>query len=140
MKFDSIIEEDELITGINVTPLVDITLVLLIIFMVTATLVIAPAMNVDLPRASRGIDTPPSPLNITITEDARLYLNGQLLSEAELKNKIADLVEDNRDVRAVVAADKNAAHGDFIHVVDILQTLGVENFAIQIQEKQDQPG
>jgi biopolymer transport protein ExbD len=136
MKYKSILPEDELITQINVTPLVDVTLVLLIIFMVTATLVIAPSLNVDLPAVSKGTETPPSPIFVMITEDNMLYLNGNLISESEFKNEVTTLIEDQKDLRAILAADKNASHGEFIHILDILQALGIDNFSIQIQVSQ----
>ncbi len=135
--FNEIVQEDELISQINVTPLVDITLVLLIIFMLTATLVIAPSMNVDLPMATKGEGSPSTALSITITEDKRIYLSGKLVSETELKNEIIRLQKEDSEMTALIAADKNAAHGDFIKIVDLLQSLGIESFAIQVKVRDE---
>ena len=64
------------IVNINVTPLVDITLVLLIIFMVTASYIVSPAIRVDLPKAASGGEQQRTTLGLTLTRDGVLYLNG----------------------------------------------------------------
>lgn len=126
-------KEPDMITGINVTPLVDITLVLLIIFMVTATLVLAPALKVELPHASNRMESPASPLSITLTADGRLYLNGNRVTENLLTDKLNNLTRTNHNLTAVIAADKNVTHGQFIRLIDLLELHGVAKFAIQVE-------
>ena len=72
---------DQPITGINITPLVDIILVLLIIFMVTATFLVAPSINVDLPRATTGEPTPISNIAVVIEDSGDIFLNGKKVTE-----------------------------------------------------------
>src|SRR5262252_222181 len=68
--------EDESINGINVTPLVDITLVLLIIFMVTATYIVKQTIEVELPRAAHGGETVAKTFALVVTKEGKAYLNG----------------------------------------------------------------
>src|SRR5437868_15532485 len=69
-------DEDDAITGINVTPLVDITLVLLIIFMVTATYIVKQTIEVELPRAAHGGETVSTTFALVVTKDGKFFLNG----------------------------------------------------------------
>ena len=73
--------EEEMISGINVTPLVDITLVLLIIFMVTATYIVAPSIKVNLPDAVTAENVEPTSLGISVLTDGSLLLDGQPVTE-----------------------------------------------------------
>ncbi|HEY1099324.1 MAG TPA: biopolymer transporter ExbD, partial [Myxococcota bacterium] len=85
--------DDEVISGINVTPLVDIMLCLLVIFMVTTSYVVADSLKVDLPEASTGDATEPSVIMLTFTVEKdtgarQLYLNGEKADEAALRAHI----------------------------------------------------
>ena len=85
-------EDDDsgrMITEINVTPLVDITLVLLIIFMVTTSYIVNPSIKVDLPKAATGSDQLRTTLALTLTKDGQLYLNGDRSDEAQVVKQIA---------------------------------------------------
>src|ERR1041384_5523841 len=75
-------DSGQIIAGINVTPLVDITLVLLIIFMVTTTYIVNPSIKVDLPKAASGTDQTKTTLGLTLVKDGTLYLNGERSSDA----------------------------------------------------------
>ena len=74
-----------LITDINVTPLVDIMLVLLIIFMLTAHLIARQAIEVKLPKAAQGGTMPPTTLAVTLTREGRIFLNGKPTTGAALR-------------------------------------------------------
>jgi len=82
-------DSSRMITDINVTPLVDITLVLLIIFMVTTTYIVNPSIKVDLPKAASGSDQTRTTLALTLTKDGQLYLNGDRSDEAQVAKQIA---------------------------------------------------
>lgn len=124
-------ENDELITGINVTPLVDITLVLLIIFMVTATFIVAPSIPVQLPKATTGEPSPVTNIAVVIGSNGELFLNGNPVSEDELRN----FVRNNKtgEVNAIIGADREARHGAVIHIIDLLREEGVKKFAINVE-------
>ncbi len=123
-----------LIADINVTPLVDIVLVLLIVFMITVPSIINnPSIKVDLPKAAKGEDTLKSTLALTLQRTAAgydLYLNGEKTDEVELRRKVPDMVEKNKDIQAIIAADKGIAYGDVIHIVDLVKQLKVHKFAL----------
>jgi biopolymer transport protein ExbD len=132
MKFD---QENEAIADINVVPLVDIILVVLIIFMVTAPMIMKPSINVNLPKAASGDQTTPTKLNISLTADGRINLNGAFADEETVRKQAADQVAANPEVQAVISADKDVPHGKVIGLLDIVKTAGVKKFAISIEKK-----
>src|SRR5438105_4703434 len=100
----SLSSSDESITGINVTPLVDVVLVLLVVLMVTATYLASRAIPVDLPRGKTGEATA-APLTVSLSAAGALYVDGAPSSEAELRQKLAVARRTDPEVRAVIAAD-----------------------------------
>jgi biopolymer transport protein ExbD len=123
------------ITDINVTPLVDITLVLLIIFMVTAPMIVNnPSIKVELPKAATGDETLKSTLALTLSRGADgtvgLYANGEKTDEAHVTAMIPDMLTKNKDLQAIIAADRGIAYGDVVHIVDLVKSLGVHKFAL----------
>jgi biopolymer transport protein ExbD len=123
-------DSGRMIVDINVTPLVDITLVLLIIFMVTASYIVSPAIKVDLPKAASGSEQTKTTLALTLSKEGRLYLNGQASSDEEVVRHIGVELPKNPDLQAIIAADKAVPHGDVIHVIDMVKRSGVHRFAI----------
>ncbi|HEY8270274.1 MAG TPA: biopolymer transporter ExbD [Pseudobdellovibrionaceae bacterium] len=132
MKMDL---DNEAIADINVVPLVDIILVVLIIFMVTAPMFIKPTISVNLPKAASGDQTAPSKLNIALTADGRINLNGTFVDEATVKQKVTDEVTKNPEIQAIISADKDVPHGKVISLLDVVKTAGVKKFAISIDKK-----
>ncbi|MFN7903730.1 MAG: ExbD/TolR family protein [Pseudobdellovibrionaceae bacterium] len=132
MAFDS--RDGEEIASINVIPLVDIILVVLIIFMVTAPMFIKPTINVNLPKAASGDQTAPSKLNIALTADGRINLNGQFVNEDAVRQKSLEELSKNQDTQAIISADKDVPHGKVIALLDIVKTAGVKKFAISIEK------
>ena len=126
-------EDDEGITGINVTPLVDITLVLLIIFMVTATYIVKQTIEVELPRAAHGGETVNKTFALVVTKEGKAYLNGVLTDDAGLVSAVQQSRAKGEEVQAIVGADKSATHGTVTHLLDVLKGAGVTRFAIQIE-------
>lgn len=127
--------ENEAIADINVVPLVDIILVVLIIFMVTAPMFMKPTINVNLPKAASGDKTAPSKLNIALTADGRINMNGAFVDEAAVSAKAKEEAEKNPDVQAIISADKDVIHGKVVSLLDIVKTAGVRKFAISIDKK-----
>src|SRR5207253_6941240 len=103
--------DDEGINGINVTPLVDITLVLLIIFMVTASYIVKETIEVELPRAAHGGETVQKTFALLVTKDGKTYLNGAPVDDDGLIAAVREAKSRGEDVQAIVGADKNATHG-----------------------------
>ena len=121
-----------IIAEINVTPLVDIMLVLLIIFMLTAHLIARQAIAVELPRASQGQPPAQAPLAVTLTREGRLYLDGRPTTERALRAAVTAAVARDKDAQVIIAGDKSVSHGRVVWVLDLVKSLGVTSFAIQI--------
>ena len=114
------------ITGINVTPLVDITLVLLIIFMVTARLVArAQTVAVDLPKASTG-ESIQEIIGIQLFSDGRTVVNGvPVATSGVMVDAALEIVRRSRSARAVIQADGSVPHSRVIDVLDRLRAAGI---------------
>jgi biopolymer transport protein ExbD len=125
-------EDDDLLVGINVTPLVDVVLVLLVILMVTASYVASRAIPVDLPRAATGEQTS-GQLGITIDPRGQVFLDGLVVDEAGLRRGARAALAEHSDVRAIIAADGGARHADVVRVVDVLRQEKVVRFALDVE-------
>ena len=121
------LHEDE-ITGINITPLVDVMLVLLVIFMVTTSYIDNKGIKINLPQASTAENKAISTAIFSITADAQVYLNDEQLSDAQLTAAIADTAASGNAV--TVAADKHTPHGKVIALIDQLRRGGITAFGI----------
>jgi biopolymer transport protein ExbD len=121
-----------IIAEINVTPLVDIMLVLLIIFMLTAHLIAKQAIEVELPRASQATTLKPTTLAVTITRDGLIYLNDKPVTPDALRSAVGAAVAKDPKVQVVISGDKAVSHGRVVWVLDVVKSLGVTSFAIQI--------
>jgi biopolymer transport protein TolR len=128
--------DGEEISEINIIPLVDIMLVLLIIFMVTATYIVKEAIEIELPKAAAGGETTAKTLAIVVTKDGKSYLDGVEVDEAALVRKIEESPEKREDMQAIIGADREAMHGAVVRMLDLLKTHGVTKFAIQIEKQQ----
>jgi biopolymer transport protein ExbD len=121
-----------IIADINVTPLVDIMLVLLIIFMLTANLIAKQAIEVELPHATQSTTLNPTTLAVTLTRDGALYLNGKPTTPAGLRTEVSAAVARDPKTQAIISGDKAVSHGRVVWVLDVVKSLGVSSFAIQI--------
>jgi biopolymer transport protein TolR len=127
-------QDDYEITGINVTPLVDIMLVLLIIFLVTATYIVKEAIKIELPRAAASSETTGTTLQFLIDKEGATYLDGARADDAAIVRKIGAAPGKKEDLQAVIGADRDARHGAVVHVLDLLNSQGVTKFAIQVEK------
>src|SRR5688572_12595876 len=107
------------IVGINVTPMVDVVLVLLVILMVSATWIVSQSMKVDLPNTQTSDGSAASLAAVTIGPKGDFSFNDQPVSEAELKQKLSDAGKKGEDITLIVSADKVAQHGVVVHVLDL---------------------
>jgi biopolymer transport protein TolR len=123
------------ITGINVTPLVDIMLVLLIIFLVTATYIVKQAIRIELPKASTSADATAHTVQLVISKDGKTYLNGVESNDAAIARRIRMLPDKKEDLQAVISADRDTRHGAVVHALDVLRTEGVTKFAIEVERE-----
>lgn len=125
------------IVGINVTPMVDVVLVLLVIMMVSATYIVAQSLKVELPKTATSDESTPAVATVTVTKDkAALFLfNDEKIDDAGLTKRLADAYAANNDISLVISADKDAAHGDVVHVIDLSKVAGITKFALNIERK-----
>jgi biopolymer transport protein ExbD len=122
------------IAAINVTPLVDVVLVLLVILMVASTYIVAQTLKVQLPRAKSTDGTADKPTKVEILKDNQLRWNEVPIQESELPGKLKAAVDADPDVSLVVSADKDVHHGEVVHVLDLAKLAGVVKFAINVQQ------
>jgi len=131
-------DDEEGIVDINITPFVDIVLVVLIIFMVTATYIVQKdAIKVELPDAATGENTETTSLGLTLTEGGELYLDGADITEDGLREFIRTekrrITVEGGDLICLIAADKTVPHGDVIALIDLIRQEGVAKFALNIE-------
>ena len=125
------------ISGINITPLVDVMLVLLVIMMVSATYIVSQSMKVDLPKTSTSDGRLPSVAAVTITVDHEILLDKQPVTEDELRERLGALVGADAQLTLMVTADRQGDHGDVIHVLDVARTQGITQFAVNVERRPD---
>jgi len=127
-------EEEEIIASINVTPLVDVVLVLLIIFMVTASFIVRETIEVQLPRAASGGESVGVTVNLILDERGVLYLDGRETTMEEARRAVREVVKQGDDAKAIISADKRLAHGRVVEIIDLVKTEGLHKFAINIEK------
>lgn len=135
-------DESDLISGVNITPIVDVCLTLLIVFIVTASAIVNRSMPVQLPKAATAESAPPSILNIAISRTGEVFLNG---APGRLED-IARAVEEARarataeaKLAGFVSADVEAPYGKFAEAVDRLRLAGVTDIALDTQPAAEPP-
>ncbi len=127
---------DEPFSEINIVPFVDIVLVLLIIFMLTAPAMFDQSIPLELPQAATGEAESGTDVGITVLADGGLLLNGDGIDKVALRQA----VRDKENVRALISADNAAPHGYVVGVIDLLRQEGVEKYAINVAPaEEDQP-
>ena len=131
---------DDMIAAINVTPLVDITLVLLIIFMVTATYVVREAIEVDLPRAAAGGETVGPTLAFALDREGKLFLDGEPASLDAARDAVRAALAKSAEARALISADRAVSHGRVIEVIDLVKQEGLTRFAIDVERAEGAGG
>lgn len=128
-------EEDEVIAEINVVPFVDIVLVLLITFMLTSSAIVKASFAVELPTAASAGSAVSSTLNVVIDTQGKLYLDGAETTQEKLGAFVARASWKDKDLQAVISADKHVAYEHVVHVIDTVKSNGVKTFALNIQRE-----
>lgn len=122
---------DEILSEINVVPLVDISLVLLIIFMVTANYIAAPSLAVDVAQADHAkVVEQADIVTISISRDGPVYLENELVTTGELKRKMQVKYGNNPNISVVLSVDKNVNFENVVRIFDSLSELGITKFNI----------
>ena len=125
-------DEDGMVSGINVTPLVDVTLVLLIIMMVTAKMIVSQSLPLDLPKAANGQDIQMI-FGVELHQNGDCVVNGKKIASDDALPPLAkEELARTPDLRADIRADTTVQHGRVIHVLDLLKTSGITKIAFGV--------
>jgi biopolymer transport protein TolR len=115
---------------INITPLTDIFLVLLIIFMVTSSVIANTGKNVKLPEAQDTSSTPPKAVNVTITKDGTIQVDGNAIRRESLRAALEAALAASEEKQVILRGDREIIYGEAVYVLDQAQLAGAEGFAL----------
>ncbi len=132
-------DNDDAIMGINVTPLVDITLVLLIIFMATAHMIVHRSMSLNLPKVANSQAVPTQSIQVVLEADKTLRLNGQTIGLPELGINLGQMAKLDPGLRVTLSADERVSWGDMAAILDVIRGAGVTKIATEVQPKNIRP-
>ena len=130
--------EDDIVSEINITPLTDVFLVLLIIFMITSSALIESGAKVNLPRASQTTEEPRS-IVVTVTERNEISVNGRRVSEQELRKALEKELAKSTDKTVIFEGDKNVLLGETVKVLDMAKKAGAEKISIAAEKAAASP-
>lgn len=120
----------KLMSEINITPMVDVMLVLLVIFMVTSPMLVA-GIEVDLPKTEASpISGNEQPLVISIKKKGEVFLFETMISENNLVEKLKEVTKENKDARIFVKGDKDVHYGKIVEVMSSVQNAGFTRVAL----------
>jgi biopolymer transport protein TolR len=123
------------ITEINMTPFVDIVLVILIIFLLTATVMMPRTFSIALPKATQADKIEKTVVIISIDREGQIAINGVRVSQDQDFDQIFTGQVQGKEPQAVIAADKETRHGRLIEVIDRLKRLQVQRIGIEVEQQ-----
>ena len=123
------------ITDINMTPFVDIVLVILIVFLLTATVLLPRTFSIALPKATQADKMEKVPIIISIDAAGKIAINGVRLAQDEDFDRIFCEQMHSKEPQAVIAADKQVRHGRLMEVIDHLKRLKVQRIGIEVEQR-----
>ncbi len=129
--------DDQTFASINVTPFVDVVLVLLVIFMITAPALVKDIIDIKLPKTNSGDGKIMQTLGVAVNRDGNILLNGVLTDDEGLKAAAVEALKQNADSQAIISADVDVPYGRVVKVIDLLKTSGLEKFAVQIEQEKN---
>jgi len=122
---------------IEITPLVDMVLLLLIFFMLSTTFIVTPGIKVNLPKASaEKVSREQKEVRLIITEDNRVFLEKTVVTMNELERKLRGVAQKNPQTLVIIQADAKALHGKVVEVMDAAKTSGLSRLAIATKPKE----
>lgn len=125
-------EEDEILAQINIIPLVDVSLVLLIIFIVTVNHILTPSIRIKLPQSAHANNvTDVESMNVSVTGEGVIYLDNEVVTMKELKERVQKMHEQNPDRGIVLNVDKSVYFQRVVDVLDAINELGISRLDIR---------
>jgi biopolymer transport protein ExbD len=124
-------DDDTAITDINVTPFVDVVLVLLVVFMITAKMIVARGVEIDKPKAATGGEVQ-STLRVSVNKDGELFVNGdKFADDTAAIARIKEIAATTDKPKAIIAGSKVGAYGNVMRAIDLVQQAGVTAIALE---------
>lgn len=123
-------EKGRIFNEINITPLTDIFLVLLIIMMVMAPMFQSVDKNIKVPKINSGINVPEGMVTVSITKNAQYYLDGNSINPSALTDKLAEVIGKSKDKVVIVRADSSTKSKEILNVMKAAQAAGYEKLTV----------
>jgi len=131
MSFSNKNNDEDIVAEINMTPLIDIMLVLLIIFMVTSSLSLESGLTIDVPKVEKTETSSDSnAVMISLTADGKIAVQGKLTTLESLKEDVANALQKEGTELVVLEGDKASQLGNAVEIIDIAKSAGAKKFAI----------
>jgi biopolymer transport protein ExbD len=128
-------EMDEGINDINITPFVDVVLVLLVIFMVTAPVMLKESLKVNLPKTlTSDLTSKSDSIGVAITKDGQVLFNGKLMNEETIQSELSRIFKSDPNTNFLISADTDSKHGDLVLMIDRLKKNNLNKFALQVEK------
>ena len=125
-------DDEEIMTSINITPLVDIFLVLLIIFMITSTVLDRQEIKINLPKAAHAGTEAPKASGLVMDKEKNLFLDGVPSDSASIVTQLQNAVIKNPDHQVLIAADQDLAYREVVRLIDIVRGAGITKYALKV--------
>lgn len=131
-KFDN---NDEGFNDINITPFVDVVLVLLVIFMVTAPVMMKEELKVNLPKTlTSDLTSKAASIGLAVTREGQVVMAGKVMSDSSLTEELARISASAPETQFLLSADVESRHGDVVKVIDLLKKNNLNRFALQVEK------
>lgn len=132
--------DNEGMNEINITPFVDVVLVLLVIFMVTAPVMLKDSLKVKLPKSlTSDLSKKNSSVGIAITKEGQVLVNGVLVEAEGFEERLKEYAKVAPETQFLISADADTKHGEVVRVIDRLKSNGLESFALQVEKIKETP-
>ena len=128
-------DDDGPITGINITPLVDVVLVVLIIFMATAPMITRRAIRVEVPKVAKSEKSATDALAVALNDKRELTLSGKPTTLAELKRVLTAAIAAKPEQAVSLSADKTLPYGDVAELLDAVRSSGIKKVGLEVRRK-----
>jgi len=132
MSSDALGEDQDIISSINITPLVDIFLVLLIIFMITSSVIDQREIKVSLPKAAHAGSQAPKASGLILDHAGDMFLDGQPSDSASVDAQLRRELSTQPDYQVLIAADQDLPYRAVVKAIDIVRGAGISKYALKV--------
>lgn len=126
----------ELKTNIDLTPMIDVVMLLVVFFLTTSTFSKMGEIKINLPLSNSSTESREENFVITLTQKGNVYWNNQLIEKKELKTLIEQAVSEKNDRTFVIKGDKNTSYQNLIEIMDLARLGGAYNIALDVQQNE----